>query len=161
VLTGRAATMTRVAMTVTLAATVLVGVGALRSELRALDRTEAPLATLRLIDGMPVTPDFDATATQFIIRVRERVPARADIRLIMPKVPTDETNPRGCDAHVALGRYRWAMYQLLPRAVYCDRAPRYWIYLGVDPATVPPPRGSDIEEFAPGYAIAVTPGASR
>ena len=57
------------------------------------------------------------------------------------------------------GDFRWVSYQLLPRPVTCDPATRYWVYLGVDPATVPPPEGARLDTFAEGYAVATLPAA--
>jgi hypothetical protein len=130
---------------------VLVGTHDVTQRLRALDRVETNVPTA---DGIPVVPALGETGTRFLAHVRRTVPARARVRLLLPVVGAASGT---CGTEFRPPLFRWVTYQLLPRPAYCDGTARYWVYVGVDPATVPPPDGATLDTFAPGYAVARLP----
>jgi hypothetical protein len=142
---------------IVLVAATAVGTNHIRTEVRALDDVDASLATVETVDGFAVKGKFGTTGARFFAHVRDTVPAHARIRLVLPlRDPPNPPSPR-CGTPFSAPAFWWTAYNLLPRPVYCDGTPRYWVYVGVDPKTVPPPRGAKVDTYAPGFAVATLP----
>jgi hypothetical protein len=133
---------------------LLASIGPLRTQLKALDTAVAGNVAAQKVDGIPVKHGLGVTGTKFLAYAKARVPKHAEFQIMLPVI---EVPVARCGTAFRRGDFRWVTYQMLPRVETCNDTAKYWVYFGVDPATTPPPTGSKIDTYAPGFAVATLP----